>query len=93
MFILILGLIVDQETNTLYWVNSDKYSIQSYNIQDSKVNPPLNIPEESSPSSIAIYKDSIYYVDNKMMNIHVANKITGEGNTIFRNITGGISKQ
>lgn len=70
-------------------MNSDKHIIQSYNIQDSKVNPPLNLPEESNPFCIAIYKDSIYYVDNKLMNIQVANKITGEGNHIFRNITGG----
>lgn len=74
-------------------MNSDKHSIQSYSIQDSKVNPPLNLPEESSPASIAIYKNSIYYVDNKLMNIRVANKITGDGNSVFRNITAGnISK-
>lgn len=80
---------IDQETNTLYWVNSDKHSIQSYSIQDSKVNPSLHLPEESSPSSIALYKNSIYYVDNKLMNIRVANKITGDGNSVFRNITAG----
>lgn len=85
----VLGLTIDQETDTLYWVNLDKHSIQSYNIKDSKMNPSLNLPEESSPSSIAIYKNNIYYVDNKLMNIRVANKITGDGNTVFRNITAG----
>lgn len=70
-------------------MNSDKHSIQSYNIQDSKVNPSLNLPEESLPSSIALYKNNIYYVDNRLMNIRVANKITGDGNSIFRNITAG----
>lgn len=83
------GLTIDQETNTLYWVNSDKHSIQSYSIQDSKMNPSLNLPDESSPSSIALHKNNIYYVDNKLMNIRVANKITGDGNSIFRNITAG----
>jgi len=85
-----LGLTVDQETNTLYWVNSDKHSIQSYSIQDSRVNPSLTLPEESFPSSIALYQNNIYYVDNRLMNIRVANKITGDENSIFRNITGGI---
>jgi len=70
-------------------VNSDKHSIQSYSIQDSKVNPSLNLPEESFPSSIALYKNNLYYVDNRMMNIRVTNKITGDENSIFRNITGG----
>lgn len=84
-----LGLTIDQETNTLYWVNLDKHSIQSYSIQDSKVNPVLNLPEESSPSCIALYKNSIYYVDSKLMNIRVANKITGNENSLFRNITAG----
>lgn len=70
-------------------MNYDKHSIQSYSIHDSKLNPSLNLPEESSPSSIVIHKNSIYYVDNKLMNIQVANKITGDGNSVFRNITGG----
>lgn len=85
----ILGLTIDQETNTLYWVNSDKHSIQSYSIQDGKVIASLNLPEESTPSSISIYKNSIYYVDNRLMNIRVADKITGDGNSLFRNITAG----
>lgn len=84
-----LGLTVDQGTNTLYWVNIDEHSVQSYSIQDSKINPILKLPDESSPSSIAVYKNNIYYVDNKLMNIQVANKITGEGNRIFRNTTAG----
>ncbi|XP_027843018.2 low-density lipoprotein receptor-related protein 1 [Aphis gossypii] len=84
------SLTVDQETNTLYWVNSDKHSIQSYSIQDSRVNPSLTLPEESFPSSIALYKNNIYYVDNRLMNIRVANKITGDENSIFRNITGDV---
>lgn len=84
-----LGLTIDHETDTLYWVNYDKHSIQSYNIQDSKINPSLNLPEESFPSSIVLYKNNLYYVDNKLMNIRVANKITGDGNSIFRNITAG----
>lgn len=88
-YILFLGLTVDQETSTLYWVDSDVHSIQSYSIQDSKVNPILKLPEDSSPSSIALYKNNIYYVDNKMMSIQVANKITGDGNSVFRNITAG----
>jgi len=70
-------------------VNSDSHSIQSYNLQDSKVNPSLNLPEESYPSSIALHKNNIYYVDDKLMNIRVANKFTGEGNSLFRNITAG----
>lgn len=70
-------------------MNSDNHSIQSYNIQDSKVNPSLNLPEESYPSSIALHKNNIYYVDHKLMKIMVANKITGDGNSIFRNITSG----
>lgn len=85
----LIGLTIDQDTNTLYWVNSDKHSIQSYSIQDSRINPSLNLPEESFPSSIALYKNNIYYVDNRLMNIRVANKITGDDNSIFRNITGG----
>lgn len=93
IYILSLGLTVDQETNTLYWVNSDKHSILSYSIQYSKVNPPLNLPDGSSPSSIALYKNNIYYVDNKLRNFQVVNKITGNGNSIFRNLTAGnISK-
>lgn len=88
-YIFPLGLTIDQETNTLYWVNSDDHSIQSYNIQDSKVNPTLNLPEGSYPSSIALHKNNIYYVDDKLMNIRVANKITGDGNSLFRNITAG----
>lgn len=84
-----LGLTIDQETNTLYWVNSDKHSIQSYSIQDSRINPSLNLPEEGFPSSIALYKNNIYYVDNRLMNIRVANKITGDENSNFRNITAG----
>lgn len=80
---------VDQETQTLYWVNFDKHSIHSYSIQNSKINPPLNLPDESSPSSIALYKNMIYYVDNKLRNIQVANKITGNENSIFRNLTAG----
>ncbi|XP_050433383.1 low-density lipoprotein receptor-related protein 1 isoform X2 [Adelges cooleyi] len=84
------SLTVDQETHTLYWVNLDKHLIHSYNIRDLKLNPPLKLPEESTPSSIALYKNDIYYVDNKLMNIQVANKITGEGNTVFRNLTGDV---
>lgn len=93
MMFLFLGLTIDQETNSLYWVNFDEHSIQSYSILAGKVMPPLNLPEESTPSSIAIYKNSIYYVDNRLMNIRVADKITGDGNSLFRNITAGdISK-
>ncbi|XP_050540895.1 low-density lipoprotein receptor-related protein 1 [Daktulosphaira vitifoliae] len=84
------SLTIDQETNTLYWVNIDKHLIQSYSIHDSKVNKPLKLPEGSNPSSIALYKSNIYYVDNKLMNIRVANKITGEGNSLFRNLTADV---
>lgn len=70
-------------------MNFDKHSIQSYSIQDAKINPSLNLPDESSPSSIALYKNNIYYVDNKLMNIRVVNKITGDENSIFRNLTAG----
>lgn len=70
-------------------MNYDKHSIQSYSIDDSKINPSLNLPESSSPSSIVIHKNNVYYVDNKLMNIQVTNKITGDGNSVFRNLTAG----
>lgn len=81
------SLTIDLETQRLYWVSNLEVFYCNF---DGSSKTRLSLPAKATVSAITIYKGSIYYADDDDQSIHVANKTTGEDDTILRNGTSGV---
>jgi hypothetical protein len=77
---------MDLEDLRLYWVDVGKNTIQYFDFgTKAVVTVPLIQPFQ--PTSVVIYRGSLYYSNQADTAIHVARKTEGENDTILRNNT------
>lgn len=79
-----VALTVDESTNTLYWINKEKYIVQYINLNSHKVDS-LRLPSSAVPSAITIHGENLYFAD--VNDIRVIHKISGIKERIFRSNT------
>jgi len=83
---------MDLEDLRLYWVDVGKNVIQYYDFEHSEVQTvPLKQPFQ--PTTVVVYRGSIFYANQGDTAIHVAGKTKGENDRILRNNTGAFFKQ
>lgn len=81
------GLVVDYESQRLYWVNSDSHTIQFFDLLTNGTTT-VPLPEGANPTALAIYLNTLYYADQDYSAIHSADKTSGTNHLIVRNNTG-----
>ncbi|GLH07804.1 Vitellogenin receptor, partial [Gryllus bimaculatus] len=82
------SLCMDLESNRLYWVSAESNMIQYYDLSTKNL---LEVPLQSGQkTAVVVYKGMVYYANQDDMAIHVANKTTGENDTVLRNNTGNV---
>ena len=80
------SLTMDLESWRLYWINVDAYTVQYYDFETQFIHE-IILKENTSPSAITVYNGMLYYANTLDDAIHVANKTTGQNDTVFRNNT------
>lgn len=80
------SLTIDFESNRLYWISHSEIYYSNF---DGSGITKLNLT--SYITAVTVYQDKIFYADdNEDLCIRVADKTTGENDTLLRNGTGGV---
>lgn len=79
-----LGLIVDQSSDSLFWINKESHLVQYINLTTHKITS-IRLASSAVPNAITVHETSLYYADAN--EIRVADKLNASNDQVFRSNT------